>query len=125
MISTENYFLAAYPDVSVRLINTIVPYAGQVEVRYYGVWKPICHHSWDKRDGNVVCRMMGYTQGAAAVIKSVQGSGNVWLSNIYCGGYESSIDHCSHSTWGQSNCPDNYLAGVVCISGTLCLCYVV
>jgi hypothetical protein len=108
---------AGSPDVSVRLVNGSVIHAGRVEVRYYGVWKSICDIYWDLKDAHVICRMLGYSQGAAAAIKGYQSSGDVWLSGISCSGNEASIERCSNLNWGQGSCANNRKAGVLCKSG--------
>lgn len=33
-----------------------------------------------------------------------QGSGPVWLDNVKCMGTETSIEECSHNSWGSHNC---------------------
>ncbi|XP_031562352.1 deleted in malignant brain tumors 1 protein-like [Actinia tenebrosa] len=110
--------LQGSPDVAVRLTSGSVSNSGLVEVRYYGDWKSICDTNWDIMDANVVCKMLGYTQGAAAVIRNYQSSDSVWLSNVRCSGRESSIANCNNVDWGQGSCGNNKRANVLCKSGS-------
>jgi hypothetical protein len=103
--------------VEVRLVGNRVPNVGRVEVRYYGVWKSICDTNWDLQDANVICRMLGCSQGAAAAIRGYQGSGDVWLSIVNCNGNEKSLEKCRNLNWGQGSCANHKRAGVVCNSG--------
>lgn len=88
-----------------------------MEVRFHGVWKSVCDTKWDLREANVICRMMGYSQGAAVAIKGYQSTGDVWLSGVSCNGDEKSIERCYNLKWGKASCRNNRRAGVVCISG--------
>ena len=49
------------------------------------------------------------------------GSGVIWMDNVDCLGYESSITQCRQAGWGLGNCdPDhNEDAGVVCDNTTV------
>lgn len=42
------------------------------------------------------------------------GSGPIFLDNVACTGYESSVTECSHGGLGNHNCGHNEDAGVVC-----------
>ena len=45
---------------TVQLIGGTSPSEGRVEVFYSGVWGTVCDSQWDHRDGDVVCRQLGY-----------------------------------------------------------------
>lgn len=49
------------------------------------------------------------------------GKGIIWLDNVNCKGFESSLTHCLNAGWGEGNCdPDHHEdAGVVCDNTTV------
>lgn len=52
--------IATLKTGTVRLIGGTSPSEGRVEVFYSGVWGTVCDSQWDHRDGDVVCRQLGY-----------------------------------------------------------------
>ncbi|EDO33055.1 predicted protein, partial [Nematostella vectensis] len=101
----------------VRLAGSRVRGSGRVEVLYNGVWGTVCDDFWDiRKDGNVVCRMLGYKRAEKALPRAAfgRGSGQIWLDDVQCSGRESSIDYCAHKPWGKHNCGHHEDAGVVC-----------
>ena len=72
------------------------------------------------RDGEVVCRQLGYTNVSTTYCCSNFGSSNytlTWLSNLYCTGNESKVSDCQRGYgWGNINngCNRYSVAGVRC-----------
>ena len=47
---------------TVRLVDGPTSYQGRVEVCVNNVWGTIFQEEWDEKDGNVVCKQLGYQQ---------------------------------------------------------------
>ena len=92
---------------------------GRAEVFYRGEWGTICDDYWSINDAKVACRELGY----AFAVRSLQGSqtpdgtGRIWLDNMYCTGSERSLADCSHGGWGCHDCSHYEDAGVECSPG--------
>ena len=109
-----------HADFQVRLVGSRVPFAGNIEVLYYGVWGGILAYHMDIRVGQVICRQLGYF-GAdqvfhAAAFEPLKSS--LWIYNITCNGNEANISQCALATYDRlhyyyrySNLP--YNAGAV------------
>ncbi|XP_046860898.1 deleted in malignant brain tumors 1 protein-like [Xenia sp. Carnegie-2017] len=89
---------------------------GRVEVFYNGEWGTICDDGWDLNDAKVVCRQLGYKFAVSAFQGDYvpDGSGEIWLDEVYCFGNENNISSCSHRGWGSHDCKHDEDAGVNC-----------
>ena len=105
--------------LGVRIVDGYSYNEGRVEVYYNGVWGTVCDDSWDISDALVVCKQLGFPDAEAAYQGGsvVNGTGPIWLDDVNCKGYESSLSSCPHSGWGNHNCRHYEDAGVRC-SGT-------
>lgn len=93
-------------DVEVRLFGMDTPNAGHVQVKYNDTWGTICATSLTYAAAEVICRQLGqgtpvkhYFRGSECTAENL-GAEIVWLSNLGCRGFESSIDQCPHRGWG-------------------------
>ncbi|XP_068698542.1 uncharacterized protein [Montipora foliosa] len=101
---------------SIRLANGGASY-GRVELFYNGSWGSVCDDDWDLNDANVVCRELGFSRASAAPhdARYGQGTGNIWMDDVYCYGEEFSLFQCTHNGWGIHNCAHDEDANVVCV----------
>ncbi|XP_049487654.1 macrophage scavenger receptor types I and II isoform X1 [Panthera uncia] len=105
------------PPKTVRLVGGSGPHEGRVEIFHSGHWGTVCDDHWELRGGQVVCRSLGY-QGVQAVHKGAyfgQGTGPIWLNEVFCFGRESSIEECKIKQWGARVCSHSEDAGVTCV----------
>ncbi|TFK07649.1 EKC/KEOPS complex subunit TPRKB-like [Platysternon megacephalum] len=100
-----------YSNPKIRLIGTAKE--GRVEILYQEEWGTICDDKWDKKDGTVVCKMLGYSH-AVHTMKASPGSGRIWLDDVECSGTEASIFDCEKRNWGDNDCTHSEDAGVEC-----------
>ncbi|XP_006167812.1 macrophage scavenger receptor types I and II isoform X2 [Tupaia chinensis] len=101
---------------TVRLVGGSGPHQGRVEVFHGGRWGTICDDRWEIRTGLVVCRSLGY-QGVQSVHSRAyfgEGTGPIWLKDVFCFGRESSIEECKIKEWGVRACSHSEDAGVTC-----------
>ncbi|XP_061756631.1 deleted in malignant brain tumors 1 protein-like isoform X1 [Nerophis ophidion] len=101
---------------SLKLVNGTDRCSGRVEVYHNSQWGTVCDDFWDIKDAQVVCRAMDCGTAMMAKPGSFfgEGKGEIWLDDMECVGNESSLAHCTHSTFGDNNCGHSEDAGVVC-----------
>lgn len=76
------FVCVAVEETLVRLVNGSGPHEGRVEVFHERRWGTVCDDVWDKKDGDVVCRMLGY-RGATEVHKTGRfGQGMKWSTHM-------------------------------------------
>ena len=110
----------------IRLIAGANNLEGRIEVYYQNQWGTVCDDLWDLNDANVACRQLGLGAATAALSFSTfgQGSGNIWLDNLRCGGTEDCLGNCTHNGWGVHNCAHFEDAGVRCTGVCIVYCLI-
>ncbi|PIK49864.1 putative scavenger receptor cysteine-rich protein type 12 isoform X1 [Apostichopus japonicus] len=101
---------------TLRLVGGSSESEGRVEIFHAGQWGTICDDRWDINDAQVVCRQLGYVaaSSASSLAHYGAGSGPIFMDNVGCTGFESSLMECSHSGLGNHNCGHHEDAGVSC-----------
>ena len=82
-----------------------------------GSWGTVCDDQWTIEDANVVCRQLDF-EGALKAVASAhfgEGTGNIWMDDVYCVGNERILTECIHQGWGKHNCGHSEDAGAICI----------
>ena len=87
---------------------------GIVEIFYNGTWGTVCAHNFNSTSAKVICRQLGYRDQINFNTLYGNGSGPIWLDNVICNGYESTVAACRHSNWGINNCTHNNDVGITC-----------
>ena len=102
--------------VGVRLVGGPDNATGRVDVYYNGTWGTVCDDYWSISDARVVCRQLGFRYALNAYRNAFysQGTGPIFLDNVNCFGYESSLFSCRHSGLGNHNCRHSQDASVRC-----------
>ncbi|PIK43385.1 laccase-type phenoloxidase [Apostichopus japonicus] len=91
---------------------------GRVEIYLNGSWGTICDDYWDKVDADVTCRQLGYSAAITAVSSAGygEGTGQIWLDDVQCGGSEHNVLSCANRGVGVHNCGHGEDAGLKCES---------
>ncbi|XP_066951338.1 lysyl oxidase homolog 2 isoform X2 [Macrobrachium rosenbergii] len=103
---------------SIRLVEGRADYEGNVQIYHEGRWANICDDEWDEREGEIVCRQLGFPGLMKVTYSGTYGhaQGNYWLDNLFCYGSEKNLTECRHDGWGIHDCEGTESAGVVCKS---------
>uniref|UniRef100_A0A8C1JCE9 SRCR domain-containing protein n=1 Tax=Cyprinus carpio TaxID=7962 RepID=A0A8C1JCE9_CYPCA len=104
---------------TVRLVDGNSPCRGRVEVHHDGQWGTVCDQYWGIDDAAVVCREVGCGEAVKSVYKAYfgQGSGPIWMDDVYCSGSELTLKNCRSKGWAVHNCGHHQDAGVECSIG--------
>ncbi|XP_070559351.1 scavenger receptor cysteine-rich domain-containing protein DMBT1-like [Ptychodera flava] len=99
-----------------KLTNGPTPYEGRVEMltEEYG-WMPVCDEHWNMSDADVVCRDIGYMEGAMSHDSPRTGDVTISTScvvNVSCEESSTTFQECSHDI--SNDCNDCYQAKATC-----------
>uniref|UniRef100_A0A8C8UB53 CD163 antigen n=1 Tax=Peromyscus maniculatus bairdii TaxID=230844 RepID=A0A8C8UB53_PERMB len=103
-------------DLSLRVTDGVSKCSGRLEVKFQGEWGTVCDDDWDSQDASVVCKQLGCPTAITAIgrVNASEGSGPIWLDDIFCNGDESALWECRHREWGKHNCHHREDTGVTC-----------
>ncbi|XP_039455814.1 macrophage receptor MARCO [Oreochromis aureus] len=87
---------------------------GRVEVKHNNVWGTVCDDRFDRLDGLVICKMLGF-QTVHSTFTADPGSGKIWLDELRCTGAEDDIFDCPRGQIGVNDCNHNEDAGLHCV----------
>ncbi|XP_078317936.1 uncharacterized protein LOC144620594 isoform X2 [Crassostrea virginica] len=93
--------------------------SGRVEIQYNNIWGTICDDAFTSQTAGVLCHMLGFSRTGASYTGSAafgQGSGEIWLDDVICTGFEASIMQCRSNGWGVHNCGHGEDVGITCSS---------
>lgn len=101
----------------VRLVGGSHLREGIVQVYLNDTWGSVCDQMWDKKDADVACRMLGYTESSEDKNGAFYGKGSdtLWLSNLQCAGNEDSLFSCVHDGLKNHTCAGGKEATVFCL----------
>ncbi|PIK43386.1 putative deleted in malignant brain tumors 1 protein-like [Apostichopus japonicus] len=85
-------------EIPVRLVGGMWDHEGRVEIYLNGSWGIICDDYWDKGNADVTCRQLGYSAAITAVSSAGygEGTGQIWLDDVQCGGSEHNVLSCAN-----------------------------
>ncbi|XP_060086246.1 deleted in malignant brain tumors 1 protein-like [Ylistrum balloti] len=109
------------PTFNVRLVNGQNAEEGRVEIELNGRWGTVCDDLWDEVDAEVVCNMLGFTNGTAKGVGNAyfgQGSGSIVMDDVECIGTEKNLAQCVFGGFGVHDCDHSEDAGVICNGDT-------
>ena len=88
---------------------------------YNGRNGSICDDSWDKKDGDVLCRQLGFGPALEVSLKSTLQMEGFFMDDMECFGNESNVLFCQYSGWDNHNCNPDETASVQCEFNGKCL----
>ena len=110
-------------EIAVELRGSDVSYAGQVKVRYQGVWGTLCGIDWKTETATVICRQLGfkgveldflvhnrYKYGATIIYDA--NPGPVWFNGGGCSGHERTLGECQ--LWQEKHCGLSDEVAIIC-----------
>ena len=104
------------PEADLRLVDGANANEGRVEIYHAGEWGTVCDDSWSTNDAEVACRQLGHAGTATALGRAAfgEGTGQIWMDDMRCGGDEERLADCEFRGWGSHNCRHSEDAGVSC-----------
>ncbi|XP_071965829.1 uncharacterized protein [Antedon mediterranea] len=114
-------------DGDVQLIGSPRTYMGRVEIEVGSTWYSVCDVGWGIEEADVVCRQLGFQDGA--MFSSVtspnfgQGTGNMLWSNYTCSGSEGNFQSCGSGGLSSAECTQTDIVSIICNVPAYLGCY--
>ena len=101
-------------SIAILPVEGDVANEGRVDVFHEGVWQSLCDSSWDLRDGDVVCRELGYGYAVRVVGNALfgEGTGLQWKVDLHCSDNATGLKYCN--VLPKKSCRHSEDAGVIC-----------
>lgn len=88
--------------------------SGMLEIFHDNRWSPVCAKGWGRNETNVVCRQLGFSEGAATAVKNDSLQETYWMKNVVCKGHEDRLDACIFDGFVFNACPDFRHVSIIC-----------
>ena len=107
-----------------RLVDGSVAHEGRLEIYHEGLWGTVCDDYWTDVESAVACRQLGFpgaesNTGRFLAAHFGQGSGPIWLDNVFCEGSELRLIDCPRQYEGEeiggNNCTHGEDVGIRCL----------
>ncbi|XP_076860200.1 scavenger receptor cysteine-rich type 1 protein M130 isoform X2 [Brachyhypopomus gauderio] len=107
-------FLQVSAQEHIALRGSDSPCKGRLEVYHENQWGLVCHHNWDNRNGEVVCKSLDcgshLDSGYANYDYPLNQSMVFWMDEVRCSGHEERLWQCTFPGWNATQCnPNNYV----------------
>ncbi|XP_025102859.1 deleted in malignant brain tumors 1 protein-like isoform X2 [Pomacea canaliculata] len=102
---------------SQRLVDGTSRYNGRVEIFYNKTWNTVCNDRMDKKEAQVICKMLGFNSSRALVVRTEmykEGSGPILLDEVQCQGSETSLTQCQHDGFYKHDCYHYEDLAIIC-----------
>jgi len=88
-------------------------HTGKLEIYHHNQWIPVCFENWGRQETHIVCKHLGYVEGAATGVRDESLTNTNWMTNVTCSGSESRLDACA-SGFVFNGCPSFEHVSIIC-----------
>ncbi|XP_043944230.1 deleted in malignant brain tumors 1 protein-like [Protopterus annectens] len=103
-------------ELIVRLVNGTNRCNGILELNRYSNWERACSNNWDLALANTVCKEL-YCGEASYIqrnISDTESQDGVWMNNVYCSRYETTLSMCSSDPLSNAFCISSQQIRIFC-----------